>query len=827
MKAAYPPDEDLRIAALKHCGVLDTPPEPEFDEIAALAAQICDTPWAVVSFVDSDRQWFKARFGEVAPETPRDFAMCAHALLSPTLLIVPDALQDPRFSDNPLVTCEGGIRFYAGAPLITPAGYILGTLCVFDRKPRTLTVEQQQSLVVLSRQVLAQLRVRQHAAEMGRAEAALLGILEDQMQVERALRASEERFRLLSSATNDAIWDWDIVTGHLHWNEGFFHLFGHVRDESEANLASWTSRIHPDDCDRVVAGFEYCLAGKGENWSDEYRFLCRDGAYAFVLDRGHIIRDSAGRAMRMISGMTDLTERRAADEKIAEQAALLDKAQDVIMVRDLEHRILYWNKSAESLYGWSAAEAVGRHITDLCYEDLSIFEEAMKLVLVKGDWAGEIRQRRRDGSEVLVKASWTLVRNAQGEPKSVLAINTDITEHKKLEQQFLRVQRMESIGTLAGGIAHDLNNVLTPIVLSIGLLESEITDPDCREILASIGASAQRGAEMVGQVLSFARGLDGERVPIQTKLLIRDLEKFIQDAFPKNIQYRVSFDESLWLITGDPTQLYQVLLNLCVNARDAMQEGGVLSISVENATIDASYAAMFIEAQPGDYVRIQVEDTGGGIPAVIIDKIFDPFFTTKEIGKGTGLGLSTTLAIVKSHEGFLRVYSEPGHGTRFDVYLPADPAFKDVAPQERPDTLPRGNGELILLVDDEPSIRQVTRHTLESFGYRVVTAENGAEALGVFALQLSEIALVLTDLMMPVVDGPVLIQAMRRIAPHMKIIAASGLGAPGQIAKAVEAGAAHFVPKPYTAQAILTTVATVLRNGHTLPLETVVNGVKI
>jgi signal transduction histidine kinase len=320
----------------------------------------------------------------------------------------------------------------------------------------------------------------------------------------------------------------------------------------------------------------------------------------------------------------------------------------------------------------------------------------------------------------------------EGRPSGRVWSFRDITERRRLEQQFLRAQRVESIGTLAGGVAHDLNNILAPILMSIELLKATSDHPESRKILETIEVSAKRGADIVRQVLSFARGLDGQRIEVQLKHVFKDLENIIKDTFPKDIQLQFSVPNDLWTIFGDPTQVHQVLLNLCVNARDAMPNGGRLTIGVENAVLDEHYAAMNLQAKPGRYVKISVTDQGVGIPKDIINKIFEPFFTTKEPNKGTGLGLSTVLAIVKSHEGIVNVYSEVEKGTTLRVYLPALGATADTPkePREQP-SLPRGNGEMVLVIDDEASVRTVTGQTLQAFGYRVLTARDGAEALAI------------------------------------------------------------------------------------------------
>jgi CheY-like chemotaxis protein len=371
---------------------------------------------------------------------------------------------------------------------------------------------------------------------------------------------------------------------------------------------------------------------------------------------------------------------------------------------------------------------------------------------------------------------------------------------------------MESIGTLAGGIAHDLNNVLAPIMMSIELLQLEPGgDARRKKILSTIATSSRRGADLVKQVLTFARGLDGQRVAVRVWTLISDLEEIVSETFPRSIQIVNDAPNDLWSVTGDPTQLSQVLLNLAVNARDAMPQGGTLTVKASNVTLDAQYAGTSGDAQPGKYVLLEVTDTGTGIPPEVRERIFEPFFTTKEVGRGTGIGLATVHTVVKSHGGFLSVESEVGRGTTFRIHLPANPAnLRDRTQEPFPTELPHGTGELLLIVDDEYSIRDITRQTLEAFGYRVVTARDGIEAVALFAAQPREITLVLTDMMMPQMDGEATIRVLRRINPGVHIIAASGLEVVENVAKAAKAGVPDFLPKPYTADTLLRRVREVL-----------------
>ena len=497
-----------------------------------------------------------------------------------------------------------------------------------------------------------------------------------------------------------------------------------------------------------------------------------------------------------------------AEARIREQASLLDKAQDAIIVGNLDHEILYWNRSAERLYGWTSAEAVGRSVTELMYDNTRAFDAAMHELLASGEWVGEIEHLTKNRRSLVVEGHWTLVRDDTGAPTSVLAINTDITRRRQLEQQYLRAQRLESVGTLAGGIAHDINNVLTPIVMSIGLLQMDEQDEDRLELLATIEGSAKRGAQMVSQVLSFARGTEVERVEVQITHLIAEIVNIVRETFPKNIDVRDRLSPDLRTLQADPTQLHQVLLNLLVNARDALPAGGSVTVSAENVYVDAQLAAANIEAQIGPYVKIEVEDTGTGIPRDIIDKVFDPFFTTKAVGHGTGLGLATSLAIVKSHGGFINVYSDEGVGTCFRVYLPALRRAESDVPEGADGDPPRGHGETVLVVDDESSIRQIARQTLEAHGYRVLLAGDGAEALSSYEQHAPTVGVVLTDVMMPVMDGITLARALARRNPELPIIATSGLTAStGGVRPDI---VRHFLPKPYTATMLLGAVTRAL-----------------
>jgi PAS domain S-box-containing protein len=498
-------------------------------------------------------------------------------------------------------------------------------------------------------------------------------------------------------------------------------------------------------------------------------------------------------------------------DKLKEQAALLDISTDAIVVIDLEGIIVYWNKGAECLYQWTSGEAVGKSFIELLHSDsIKQVLQATDATLTEGLWSGELEQVKKNNSLCTVESRWTVVREENGEPKSIFISSTDITAKKRLESQYLRIQRMEGIGTLAGGIAHDLNNVLAPILLSLEIFKKKFTDSQSQQMLSIVEASARRGAEMVKQVLTFARGIDGERITVQSTHLIKEMEKIMRETFPRDIMIKSEVPKNLWTLTGDPTQLHQVLLNLCVNARDAMPNGGALTIGAANIVLDENFVRMQPESHIGRYVIIKVTDNGTGIPQNIIAKIFEPFFTTKEVGKGTGFGLSTVHSIVKSHGGFVNVYSEIGKGTSFRVYLPAQEESSTNVQEEEQTEIPDGNGETILVVDDEVSIREVTRDTLESRGYKVLTANDGTEALTICSQHTGEIALCLTDIMMPYMDGPSTIRALHKLKPSLKIIAASGLATHAVLESDEDGYVDAFLQKPFTAEKLLFVIHEVL-----------------
>ncbi len=801
----YIDNEPERLASLLKLEVMDTPAESAFDEIAELAARFCEAPTAVVTLIDANRQWFKARFNITLRETARELAFCAHTIAQRDVMEIADSRQDPRFADNPLVTGEPKIRFYAGAPLVMPDGHAVGSLAVIDYVPRQLRDDQRATLKALANQVVAQLTLGKSLSDIRRSsdreisrrerrlralfESTLEGIIEidrenrilelnpaaermfgrtrqevigldaaelmvpprlraqnrrelssyltteearvhgirtetvaqradgsefpvevtvtrlgqdqvlfvafvrdlsEQQRTESELRTSIERFELVARATNDVIWDWDLRTNALWWSESFPARYGYRPEDITPDIESWLDRIHPDDRPAIDGSIHRAIDSAGEYWTGEYRFRRGDGAYAIVLDRGYVTRDSDGQPLRMIGLMMDVTERR------------------------------------------------------------------------------------------------------------------------RLEEQLLRSQKMDAIGQLSSGIAHDFNNLLTIIQCNAFLLDRS-GHADIKEATRDVLAATERAVSLTRQLLLVSSKQRVRPQTIHMQDVVGSMMQMLERVLGASIQLRSAFDPAVPKISADVSMLEQVLLNLVVNARQAMPSGGILSIKTTLVTENRADRRHGLDVVPGTYACLTVRDTGLGISTDVLPQIFEPFFTTKEAGAGTGLGLSTVYGIVKQHGGWLDVTSEQGRGTSFVIALPVptSPAPPQVVPTFRSDELPTGT-ETILLVEDDPLLRSRVSSLLQSCGYTVVEAPSAVRALDLWHEHQGKFDLLLTDIVMTDgLSGRELAIRLRMESASLPVLYTSGY-MPAPTANETLIEGVNFVEKPYPPSKLLQVVRQIL-----------------
>jgi PAS domain S-box-containing protein len=587
----------------------------------------------------------------------------------------------------------------------------------------------------------------------------------------------------------------------LSWNPAAERMFGWSHAEA---LQRPLPFIQADETETYREILEKTFAGQHLS-NVQVRQSRRDGSPIFVSVSTAPLRDDGAGASGALLMAADVTARRLDEETIAEQTRLLDFAQDSIIVRGTDERVLYCNQATLKLYGYTRDELRTLDIKELiAEEDIARFEEARKTLALSGEWEGELRQRTKDGRIVTVHSRWSLVRNAAGFPRARLIINTDISRQKELEAHLRRTQRMESLGTLASGIAHDLNNILSPILMAVEMLRMHAAEAKDRQMLGVLEASVHRGSDIVHQMLAFARGSEGQLVPLHLRHVIREIETILRETFPKNIAITTDVPRDLPLIRGDATRIHQVLINLCVNSRDALPDGGNITVKARVRTVDEAERKSYPGVQAGDYVMLSVIDDGSGIPEAVRKRMFEPFFTTKVQGKGTGLGLSTVQSVAQSHGGFVTCVSDPGQGTRFDVHFPAlTPAFAS-RPEEAASAIPLGSGETILVVDDDQSILLITRQILESYDYRVLSANGGAAAVEVMRTQQrSSIHLALNDMAMLGMDGAASIQALRRIDADIPIILMSGLPPSMDAPEVAGLGIQGIIGKPFKSEELL------------------------
>ena len=788
----------------------DQPTQSIFDTIARETSGMTEFPMVAIELCDFDRavMIYRGAFGIPLHEMPSPFEVPMDVSLSGQVAHTGEPLVEHNVSDRreyaaPILRLLG-VQTFLCVP-IKSDGQVVGCLSLSHRERIPVAPRVVKAVSSLAN-YLATLFDRLQAREaVSRSEAELssvydrvpsvLCLFDEQLQIVRANRSATEFAGYPSGHSKPA-----------HLGE-FFHC-----QSEEGHAANCGKKTDCSGCDLRHVLLETLTTGKSQRQVRMTQTILRHGLPENLVLLVSTERIQLGHTLRVLMCLEDITKNVRADEQIRSQAALLDITGDAIFVRDFSDRIIYWNEGAHRLYGWTPAEAIGRTTNELMPENTS-FESSRALQTVQNQdaWAGEIKQKSRDGRELVIQSRWTLVREPEGKPKAILIVNSDITEKKQLESQLLRGQRLESIGTLASGLAHDLNNVLAPIMMAVQFIKDNTEDDGIRACFQTLETCSRRGADIIRQVLMFARGVEGERILLNPKHLIQEMQRIANETFPRSIEISTRISRQPCVLLGDATQIQQVIMNLCVNARDAMPQGGVLTLGLEHKELDAAGVHIHPKAKPGSYVVISVIDTGTGIPPELVDKIFDPFFTTKPLGQGTGLGLPTVLGIAENHGGFVHLETKLGAGTTFFVYIPAAPG--DAAGGEKSGShgeLAKGKGELILVVDDEPSVRKLASAILNRHGYHTVTAAEGREGIKMFEQHRQSVRLVVSDLMMPLLDGPGMLRGLRAIEPGFKSIVITGLGEENRIAEAKAAGADLILNKPFTADQLLSDVKKLL-----------------
>ncbi|MEA2765424.1 MAG: hypothetical protein QOK07_1828 [Gemmatimonadaceae bacterium] len=637
----------------------------------------------------------------------------------------------------------------------------------------------------------------------------------DQRKAERAVKSTDERLRFVAKATTDVIWDWNIVTNALVWNDSVETVFGHKQNQIYPEIQWWRDHLHPEDRSRVIAGINTVLEDGRTNWSDQYRYQRVDGTYANVVDRGYVARDHTGAALRMIGAMTDVTERTRSEAAIRFQAQLLNAVQQAVVATDPEGIVIFWNKFAENLYGWTAEEAVGGTIEELTPSPF-LRDHGAEIVergTAGESWTGEFLVQGKSGKSFPALLTTSPVLDEKGRVLGYVRVSIDLTERRNLEEQFRQSQKMDAVGRLAGGIAHDFNNLLTVIRLNTEIIldSFDATDPRSDDV-KQIKSAAERASSLTRQLLAFSRKQILQPRVLDMNSVVGTVEPMLRRLIGEDITI-TSHCGARGYVVADPGQLEQILVNLVVNARDAMPQGGRISIETKNVNLDENYTSEHAPVVAGRYVMLAVTDTGVGMNADTKEHAFDPFFTTKDPGKGTGLGLATVYGIVKQSGGYVWIYSEPAHGTALKLYFPevsAAAAFGS-APEYQPAIkTPNRGSETILLVEDEEAVRGLACRILERQGYRVIAAQHGREAMEIATKEAGHIDLVLTDVVMPGMNGRGLVERLAGIRPSIKSLYMSGYTDDDIIRRGFIEPSKSFLQKPFTSEALLETVRKVL-----------------
>ncbi len=629
-----------------------------------------------------------------------------------------------------------------------------------------------------------------------------------------SLQIAERKYRSIFENATEGIFQTSLAGQYLVVNPMLAKIYGYESgDDLIGSIRNIGQQLYVNPGRRDE--FIQVLEAKDMVYQFESAIRRKDGNIIWISENARAVRDAAGSLLYYEGTVVDITELKHAEEQIRNQAALLDKAHDAIVVQDLEHRIQYWNKSAERIYGWTSAEVAGSDAGALLHLEMSAFERALAVALAEGGWFGEFKHRRKDGTEVIVESTLTLVRDAEGRPKSILAINIDATEKRNLERQVIHSQRMDSLGTLAGGIAHDFNNILAIIsgFAQMGRVSVPPNHPAQRS-LAAIEMASQRAVAMVRQILTFSRRQETERRVTELPPVVKEAVGFLRTTLPSKIEIVSVNQTAIPPIFADATQIHQIIINLGTNAAHAMRDrGGRLEIQLELVEFATVQVKAAVHLPPGRYARLVVSDTGSGMDAQTLPHIFEPFFTTKARGEGCGLGLAVVHGIVKNHDGAIEVSSELGKGSVFRLYFPAleaEPARKE---RRKPKEV-AGQGRRILYVDDEKDLVLLTTLDLQARGYLVSGHTLPEEALAAFRAAPHQFDAAVVDMSMPRLDGTELCRQLLGIRPDLPVVMVSGFFRPEDTEKVRAVGITMLVEKPQMVALLGGTLDQVFKQAH-------------
>ncbi|AFM25928.1 PAS domain S-box protein [Desulfomonile tiedjei] len=617
---------------------------------------------------------------------------------------------------------------------------------------------------------------------------------------ETALRAGEQTLQLVLSGGDLGFWDLDVQNGFLKVNEKVLNLIGYSAEEIEPTVEAWRTFLHPDEKQRVLELLDSHFEKRSEQYEDEFRVRSKDGTWKWVLARGRVVkRDEDGSPVRMTGTVLDISQRKRSELAQRRLATAVEQALEGMVMTDTRGIIEYVNPAYEKITGYTREEMVGRTLSLFENEehDFAVTQSILQSLTRGERWSGHFTRKRKDGVIFEEDVMIAPVSDPRGALLNFVVVERDVTREAALQRQLLQAQKMEAIGTLAGGIAHDFNNLLQ---ITLGYSELLLTekndrDPDYGD-LKKINNAAKSGAELVRSLLTFSRKVEAELTPLNLNRQVKQLEALLERTIPKMIDIRLQLAEVLHRVNADPTQIEQILMNLAVNARDAMPDGGTLTIGTRNVELDEEYCGFHADVEPGEYVLLSVTDTGHGMDKQTLEHIFEPFYTTKELGRGTGLGLATVYGIVKQHGGHVTCYSEVGHGSTFNLYLPAITGRTEID-LEKSMEMPAFGTETVLLVDDEELIRNLGERILQRSGYTIITANNGSEALEIYSRDKDRISLIVLDLIMPQMGGKDCLKGLLKINPKVRVLITSGYAADGSTKECIELGAKGFVAKPF------------------------------